>query len=53
VLQVLPGSAAAEGARAGHVAPGAIAVGGAGGCCELLSRYGTQLAAAFPVGSED
>lgn len=35
------------------VAPGAIALGGVGGCVSVLSKYGTQLASMRPVSLED
>ena len=39
--------------KAGNVAPGAIVLGGSGGCCDVLSRFGTQLACVFPGSTED
>jgi len=53
-LDVLPGNPASE-PKAGCIAPGAIALGGSNGCCDLLSRFGTQLAALYPdiIGVEE
>ena len=36
----------------GVIGSGAIALGGAGGCVEVLSRYGATLCASFPVDDE-
>jgi len=53
-LDVLPGNPAGAN-KSGSIAPGAIAISGSQGGCDLLSRFGTQLAALYPsnLGLED